>query len=465
MIINCLPDRRVVEAEPGETILSADLRAGVPHAHACGGKGKCTTCRIAVVEGLENCPPRNELEEGVATRLGFALGVRLACQTRPHGEVTVRRLVLDEKDREIASQLMRKRIGPVGESKPVAVLFSDIRGFTTLSQTLSPYDVMFALNRHFAELGEIVEGNGSMIDSFIGDALMALFGMDGDESAPFRGVKAAVEMLEANARMAPQMEATYGHAFPIGIGIHYGEAVIGTLGSTGNARLTAIGDTVNVASRIEAANKQAGTRLLISSALYERVKEDVIAADFIRVLLPGTQERMSLHEISGIRPEALARDRLGESAEPSKQRHGGKIWTAVLDEADLPVQGRKLVELEAFDLLLVRNGETVFALNNACPHLRFPLHESDVTDDGLLVCKWHQSCFDLLTGEIKAWCPGLDPDGTLKAPLLKQLGNVSKNRAPLTLFPARISDGKVWAALDVAGEKAGVGGGSRAGQS
>lgn len=77
-------------------------------------------------------------------------------------------------------------------------------------------------------------------------------------------------MLQANDRMSPYMEATYGHAFPIGIGVHYGEAVIGTLGSSSKERLTAIGDTVNVASRIEAANKEAGTRLLISRKLYEQ---------------------------------------------------------------------------------------------------------------------------------------------------------------------------------------------------
>jgi class 3 adenylate cyclase/nitrite reductase/ring-hydroxylating ferredoxin subunit len=398
----------------------------------------------------------------MASRLGFASEVRLACQTKPQGDVTFRRLVLDDTDRAVTSQLLRKRTGSVGESKPIAVLFSDIRSFTTLAQTLSPYDVMFALNRHFHEMGEIVESNGGYIDNFIGDALMALFGVSGDESAPFRSVKAAVEMLQASDRMTPYMEATYGHAFPIGIGVHYGEAVIGTLGSSSKERLTAIGDTVNVASRIEAANKEAGTRLLISSELYELIKDDVIMEDFIRVKLRGTQERVSLYEISGIQPAALARDRALGSADPSKQRYGGKTWTAVLNEDDLPATGRKTVELEAFDLLVIRSGENVFALNNACPHLHFPLGDSDVTEDGVLVCPWHQSCFDLFTGGIKSWCPGLEPDGTMKDvrhPLLqpdgvirdvrlKLFGNVSKNRTPLTVFPARVNEGKIWVALE-----------------
>lgn len=446
--ITCVPDGKTVHLEPSETILQADLRANIPHAHACGGKAKCSTCRIAILKGLENCSPRNELEQAIASRLGFASEVRLACQTRPQGDVTFRRLVLDETDRAIASQLLKKRAGPIGESKPIAVLFSDIRGFTALAQTLSPYDVMFALNRHFHELGEIVESNGGYIDNFIGDAFMALFGVDGDKHAPFRSVKTAVEMLQANDRMGPSMEATYGHAFPIGIGVHYGEAVIGTLGSSNREKLTAIGDTVNVASRIEAANKEAGTRLLISGELYELVKDDVIMEDFIRVKLRGTQDRVSLYEISGIQPAALARDLSLKSVDPSKQRYAGKNWTAVLKEDELPPASRKLVEMEAFDLLVIRIGENVFAFNNACPHLRLPLRDSDVTEEGVLVCKWHQSCFDVLTGDIKAWCPGLDPDGTTKNVELKIMGNISKNRTPLTVFPARVNDGKIWVALE-----------------
>ena len=446
--ITCLPDGKTISLKPSETILEADLKADIPHAHACGGRAKCSTCRIIILKGLENCSPRTELEQVIASRLGFSLEVRLACQTKPRGDVAFRRLVLNETDRDVASQLLKKRTGPVGESKPIAVLFSDIRGFTTLAQTLSPYDVMFALNRHFHELGEIIESNGGYIDNFIGDALMALFGVDGDKTAPFRSVKAAVEMLQANDRMSPYMEATYGHAFPIGIGVHYGEAVIGTLGSSSKERLTAIGDTVNVASRIEAANKEAGTRLLISSELYELVKNDVIMDDFIRVKLRGTQERVSLFEISGIQPAALARDAAMKSSDPSKQRHAGKTWTAVLSEDELPAAGRKLVEMEAFDLLLIRSGENIFAFNNACPHLHFPLGDSDVTEEGVLVCKWHQSCFDLFTGDIKAWCSGLDPDGTTKNAQLKPLGNLSKNRTPLTVFPARVDEGKIWVALE-----------------
>ena len=147
--ITCVPDGKTIPLGPSETILEAVLRADIPHVHACGGRAKCSTCRIVILKGLENCSPRTETEQAMASRLGFALEVRLACQTKTQGDVSFRRLVLDETDCEVASQLLKKRTGPVGESKPIAVLFSDIRGFTTLAQKLSPYDVMFALNRHF----------------------------------------------------------------------------------------------------------------------------------------------------------------------------------------------------------------------------------------------------------------------------------------------------------------------------
>ena|SRR5215475_312853 len=102
---------------------------------------------------------------------------------------------------------------------------------------------------------------------------------------------------------------------------------------------------------------------------------------------------------------------------------------------------------EAFDLLLIRAGEKLFAINNACPHLRLPLIGSDLTEDSILVCKFHQSCFDMLTGDIKVWCPGLDPDGSANHPMLKPLGNISKNRTPLTVFPVRVDEGRVWVAF------------------
>jgi class 3 adenylate cyclase/nitrite reductase/ring-hydroxylating ferredoxin subunit len=444
--ITCLPDKREFDVRPDETILDGALRAGIPHAHACGGKAMCSTCRIWILDQLENCEERNEVERALAESLGFGPEVRLACQTKLRGDVKLRRLVLDEADLEITSQLAKDRLGRCGESKSVAVLFCDIRDFTAFSQTLSAYDVMFVLNRYFHQVGHIIERNGGYVDNFIGDEVMALFGIDGDPDAPLRAVKAALEMLAATDRLKPYMDAMYGRHFDVGIGIHYGEAVIGSVGSRKRERLTAIGDTVNVANRIERANKEAGTRFLVSETLVERLKEALIVKDFVRVKLRGTSDRITLYEISGISAQALAAISGQEERDETRMHHAGLDWLRVLPEADLPVGARRIVERDDFDLLLIRTQRAIYALNNACPHLRLPLKDSEVIEPDVIVCRWHESHFDLKTGEIRAWCPALNPEGTPNG--YEFLGNVSKNRAPLRPFPTRIAEGFIWVSLD-----------------
>ena len=115
--ITCFPDRKEVDVRDGDTILEATLRANIAHAHACGGHARCSTCRVWVLEGLENCVARSDRERSLTDRLGLGPEVRLACQTRIAGDVKLRRLVLDETDLEITSQLSRKRLGRCGEAK------------------------------------------------------------------------------------------------------------------------------------------------------------------------------------------------------------------------------------------------------------------------------------------------------------------------------------------------------------
>jgi class 3 adenylate cyclase len=304
--VTSLPDEVEFAVAAGESLLEAALRSGLPWAHACGGRAKCSTCRIWVLEGLDTCPQRTAEEAAMARRLGLADQVRLACQLRPEGDLRVRRLVLDEIDLMMSSQLDRAMVTRTGEAKNITIFFSDIADFTSLAEHLSPYDVMYFLNRYFVQMGDIVEQNGGFIDKFVGDGLMAIFGIDDQPNAPLRSINAAVRTLDAVDRMKPFFASMYDADFNIRIGLHYGEAVIGSLGSIGHERLTAIGDVVNVASRVEAANKDAGTRLLISQALHDQVADKVETGDFVRIRLPGTSERITLHEIDGLTPEAEA---------------------------------------------------------------------------------------------------------------------------------------------------------------
>ena len=445
--ITCLPDRKDVAVTDSDTILEATLRANVAHAHACGGHARCSTCRVWILEGLENCVTPSDRERSLADRLGFGPEVRLACQTKVVGDVKLRRLVLDETDLEITSQLSRKRLGRCGEVKNVAVLFCDIRGFTALTETLPAYDVVFILNRYFFQVGDVIERNGGYIVDFYGDGVMALFGIEDDAHAPLRGVKAAVEILDVVDHLKPYMEAMYDESFDVGIGMHYGPAVIGTVGSAKTEKLTGVGETINIASRIEAANKSVDTRLLVSEDLYEEVKGSVTREDFVRVKLPGTRERRSLYEITGLAPSAaVALKAESEPSDDTRHRYAGLDWVRVLDEAELTVGTQKVIGFEELDLLVIRTADRLYAINNACPHLKLPLNDSEVGDDGSIICRWHESCFDLETGEIREWCEALAADGSAVGQ--EHLGDVSKNQQLLSIFPVRVSDGSIWVSLE-----------------
>ena len=394
----------------------------------------------------------------MAERLRLAHEVRLACQLRPEGELRVRRLVLDETDMMMTSQLDGSAATRSGESKHIAVFFSDIVDFTSLSERLSPYDVMYLLNRYFAQAGDIIEQNGGFIANVIGDGLMAIFGADDQPDAPLRAVNAALQTLATVDRLKPFFASMYGVELDIRIGLHYGEAVLGTLGFVGHERLTAIGDVVNLASRVEAANKDAGTRLLITEALHEQIGSKVEVADFVRVRLRGTAERTTLFEIIRLKPEVDAELNAREVRETVF--HAGKRWVRVFGDDELQPNQRRILDFEDYDVVVVRRPDGYCAFNNACPHLHLPFYErrsatevealdlphteSTITSDLGLVCRWHQSCFDLHTGDVRDWAQ-LQPDGTRQG--LEYLGDISKNRSRLTVYPCRTQDGFLWIAL------------------
>ena len=455
-----LPDGVEFDANAGETLLEAALRAELPLTHACGGRAKCSTCRVWVLAGLDRCPARTAAEQALAERLGLGDEVRLACQLRPGGDLRVRRLVIDETDLMMTSQLDRSAATRVGEVREVTVFFSDVVGFTTIAETLSPYDVLYLLNRYFVQAGEIIERNGGYIDKFVGDGMMALFGVHDQKDAPIRAVNAALQMLAAIDRMKPFVASMYNLDFDIRIGLHHGEALLGSVGTLGHERLTAIGDVVNVASRVEGANKEAGTRMLISEALYRLVEDQVEMLDFVRTRLRGTSERITLYEIQRLRPEVEAA--LNERVLHETERYGGREWLRAFAEDELAVGERRILELEKCDVVVHRGPNGYVAFNNACPHVRLPFYDrkppkeehlanlpprqSVVSDDLGIVCRWHGSCYDLQTGEIRAWCPLLNADGT--SPGWEFLGDISKNLAPLEVFQCRIADGQLWISLD-----------------
>jgi len=296
--IHFLPDEKTVETAPGETILDAAKNAGVEHECICGGNGRCTTCRIMVVEGLHDCGKRTADEEKVLGPLDLDPSIRLACRTTISGNVTVRRLVIDEEDRVLINAL-DAGVLPIsgGTEKQIAILFADIRDFTSFSETINSYDVLHVLNRYFHRMAKVIEQHGGYVDNYMGDGLLALFGVEESTDAPIRSVRAGRAMLEEIERLQPYLEMMYNRRFRIGIGIHYGSAVIGVLGACNRRRKTAIGDAVNLASRIEDANKRFRTNFLISEDLHREVGPFVKTRPLASLELKGKSSKYTLYEV------------------------------------------------------------------------------------------------------------------------------------------------------------------------
>ena len=301
--INFGPDDREIATRQSETILAASLREGIPHAYACGGRARCSICRISVEEGLEFCSPRSQGECSVAERLHFSPKIRLACQTKITGDIKVRRLVTDEDEIEFIRSIAEgPRPASIGQEKKLAILFADIRGFTALSERMSPYDVIYFLNRYFHLASKIIEHYDGYVDNYMGDGLMAVFGHDDAPDAALRTVSAGLAMLEEVTKKSRHFEELYGVSVRIGIGIHYGNVVVGTVGAGDRKRMTAIGDAVNFASRIESANKRYGTELLISSEVHRQIAERIIVGTRIEhAVIEGKTGQHVLYEVKGLR--------------------------------------------------------------------------------------------------------------------------------------------------------------------
>jgi adenylate cyclase len=301
-LIYYLPDRKTIEAGDGETLLQAALRAQIPLTNVCGGSARCSTCRVSVIEGQEHCSPRTPEEQAIADMLHLPATVRLACQTVPTGTVKVRRMVEELEDIDFDTLFIEDtEAGAIGKEKDILILFSDIQGFTAFAESLLPYDVIYCLNLHFREMGDIVASHGGRIDNYMGDGFMALFEAEVPEAEALQAVRAGLAMLKRMEELGPYLEELYHRSFKIRIGLHYGKVVAGNLGHPDHKKKTVVGDAVNLASRIEAANKKAGTNFLISEDTYALVKDRVQVGKRAHVTLPGKSGKYRLYEVTGLK--------------------------------------------------------------------------------------------------------------------------------------------------------------------
>ena len=260
-----------VKVNPGATLLEISRMNGIPHASVCGGRARCSTCRVRVAQGLDSLDPAGKAETTVLHRIQADADTRLACQIRPEENIAVQPLV---PAREVAGSPESSRDAyHWGVEQPVAILFADIRSFTTLSEDRLPFDVVYLLNRYCGLMAAAIERHGGYVDKFIGDGVMAIFGIsDGVRPGCESALKAASDMGQALAELNEEFASTLGEPLRIGVGIHAGPAILGRIGTMGASiaagrvqGITALGDTVNTASRLESSTKDLGAVCVVSS--------------------------------------------------------------------------------------------------------------------------------------------------------------------------------------------------------
>lgn len=298
--LHYLTDEVRIELDEPCTILDASLTHGIAHFHTCGGTARCSTCRVRIVSGIEACSPPTASEAKLLARRQFGPGVRLACQTWVRGTVALRRLVLDTDDYalvQLEDGSADDQAHAHGEERDVAILFADIRDFTRFSETQLPYDVIHVLNRYFHRASAVVSAHGGRVVNLMGDGVMALFGLKTPETAAVDGVRAGLALLAEVAAMKPYLEAQFRVPLRIGVGLHYGPCVVGTVGNRHYRQFTAIGDSVNLAARIESATKEAGCDFLVSDPVRQRVQDQVRFGRSVESNLKGKTGAYVLHEV------------------------------------------------------------------------------------------------------------------------------------------------------------------------
>lgn len=255
------PDGRTVRVPPRISVLEASRSAGIPHASICGGRGRCSTCRVRITHGSERLPPASPAERRVLTRIGAPTDVRLACQLRPGHDLGIVPLVPAAASSRAATPPRHAE----GREQEVVVLFADLRGFTRMAEQKLPYDVVFFLNRYFEAVGTAVAQAGGITNQFTGDGVMALFGVAAGPAQGARDALAAARALTTAVRALGRTLATeLNHPLALGIGVHAGPAVVGRMGHGEATYLTAVGDTVHVAARLEELTKTYECQLVIS---------------------------------------------------------------------------------------------------------------------------------------------------------------------------------------------------------
>lgn len=284
-----LPQGLRVVVPRGTTVLEASRLAGAPLRALCGGKARCTTCRVRVLRGLEGLPGPTPAEAAALARVSAGPGERLACQLHPVADVAVAPLLPVGR----APSALDALEAGAREAQVVAMAV-DLRGSTAMAASALPWDALFVVDRYVQTVFACVEAEGGTVVSVAGDGVMAAFGLDAEEGpAAAAALRAVLRLVVDLDRLAAELRAAGlppAEGLRAGIGVATGVAVVGALGPLGHRSIQFLGDVGNLASRLETETKRTGAAAHVQRAVVELAGAAVPGAAPVRLELRGWPE-------------------------------------------------------------------------------------------------------------------------------------------------------------------------------
>ena len=291
---------RTIRVPRGLTVLEASLRNNVPHASVCGGRARCSTCRIRIIGDCSTLPEPSQREAFVLGRVGTPdPSIRLACQLRPPADLSFFQLFLPQT---VSASAHASNPARIGQERYLVSMFVDMRGSTKLAEKRLPFDTVFIVNRFLGAVSQAVIESGGRPNQFVGDGMLALFGLSASRQEACRQALKAATLIAANV---DELNRFLAHDLrePIrfGIGIHGGEVIVGDIGYRDHMVFTALGDAVNVAARLQDMTKALACEAVVSDEVRATAG---VAADALpqqQVEIRGRNEPMIVRTIADAR--------------------------------------------------------------------------------------------------------------------------------------------------------------------
>ena len=291
---------RTIRVPKGLSVLEASLRYNVPHASVCGGRARCSTCRIRIIGDCGGLPEPSQRESFVLARVGTNdPSIRLACQLRPTADLSFFQLFLPSTSTANAHASNPTRIG---QEQYLVSLFVDMRGSTRLAEKMLPFDTVFVVNRFLAAVAQAVIESGGRPNQFVGDGMLALFGLATNAQSACRQALKAAALIARNVDEVNQfLSHDLREPIGFGIGIHGGEVIVGDIGYRDHMVFTALGDAVNVAARLQEMTKTLSCQAIVSEEV--RVTAGLSEGDLPKqeVTIRGRAEPMVVRVVADAR--------------------------------------------------------------------------------------------------------------------------------------------------------------------